>query len=184
MIQLHRDYLYFETAQGQIIPCSAELVAVELIGDAADKLDPEVIQQAAAAVLHYFRQDLGCTTVSVGEFSRALAEALETLGLNIESGDPPDENSVRSYDLRRLVAVTGRAFELSFFPTLRRELRLRLGQSPNVLRFHGLRGCVKQLTGAKRWSQRCETLSDQIIEYLRACLQTESQTKSCGLIVR
>ena len=45
MIQLHRDYLLFETAQGQIIPCSAEFVAVELIGEAVGKLDPELVQQ-------------------------------------------------------------------------------------------------------------------------------------------
>lgn len=179
MIQLHPDYLLFETSQGQIIPCSAELIAVELIGDAVDSLDPELVKQAAAAVLHYFRQDLGWTTVTVGEFSRALASALKGLGLRIQSED--SDAAVSSYDLRRLVLGSEDALELTFFPLLREELRARLENSPRVLRFHGLRGCVKQLVGAKRWSHRCQTLNDQIVEYLRACLATESS--SCGLLI-
>src|SRR5260370_1161997 len=103
MIQLHRDYLLFETSQGQIIPCSAEFVAVELIGEAVGSLDPELVQQAASAVLHYFKEDLGWTTVTVGEFSKALEQALQALGLQVHS-ESTDEEPPRSYDLRQLAA--------------------------------------------------------------------------------
>jgi hypothetical protein len=183
MIQLHRDYLLFETAKGQIIPCSAELIAVELIGEAMEKLDPDLVHQAAAAVLHYFKEDLGWTTVSVGEFSQALADALEALGLQISSDETPGSGRVSRYDLRRLAGGSGRTLELCFFPRLREEFRTRLARSPDVLQFHGLRACVKQLTGAKRWTHRCEALSDQIVEYLRACLETESVSRSCRLMI-
>jgi hypothetical protein len=183
MIQLHRDYLLIETSQGQIIPCSAELVAVELIGDAIGSIDPELVQEAATAVLHYFKQDLGWTTVSVGEFSRALAEALQTLGLRIEADASDETGSVCSYDLRRLAPGSGAGFELSFFPTVREEMRTRLERSPKVLRFHGLRDCVKQLLGAKRWTSRCQALNDQIVEYLRACFASQSSQTACGLVI-
>jgi hypothetical protein len=183
MIQLHRDYLLIETAKGELIPCSAELVAVELAGDAAGSLDPELFRQAASAVLHYFKNDLGCATVSVGEFSSALQQALRALGLEIQPG-VQEEAPLRSCDLRRLAAGADRAFELSFFGLLRDEMRTRLSEAPTVLRFHGLRGCVKQLAGAKRWSQRCQVLNDQIVEYLRACLAADSAAGSCGLVIR
>jgi hypothetical protein len=183
MIQLHPDYLLFETAQGQIIPCSAELIAVELVGDALAHLDLALVREAAAAVLHYFRQDLGWTTVSVGEFSRALADALKALGIRA-SVPEPERAPGASCDLRRLVSGADHSLELGFFPTLRHTLRSQMGQSPGVLRFHGLRGCVKELTGAKRWSHRCQALHDQIVDYLRACLATEFAQASCGLIVR
>jgi hypothetical protein len=183
MIQLHRDYLLFENSKGQLIPCSAELVAVELVGEGTSSLDPELVQQAASAVLHYFKEDLGCSTVTVGDFSKALEQALQALGIEIPSdaqaGDLP-----RSYDLQQLADGTDRAFELSFFPRLRDEMRSRLGRTPKVVRFHGLRGCVKQLVGAKRWSSRCQALNDQIVEYLRACLARESAAPSCDLVVR
>jgi hypothetical protein len=183
MIQLHRDYLLFETSKGQIIPCSAELVAVELIGEAIESLDPDLVQQAANAVLHYFKQDLGWTTVSVGEFSRALEQALTALGLNILS-TPADERTPASCDLRRIAAGVDRGFELSLFPRLRQEMRTRLGEAPQMLCFHGLRGCVKQLVGAKRWTHECQALNDQIVEFLRACLSSEAPSGSCGLVIR
>ena len=52
-----------------------------------------------------------------------------------------------------------------------------------MMRFRGLRGCVKQLSGAKRWSNRCEKLSEQIVEYLRGCLTAEPEQKECALVV-
>jgi hypothetical protein len=74
-------------------------------------------------------------------------------------------------------------FELLFFPHLRQELKRQLDQSPNVLRFHGLRGCVKQLAGAERWNGRCQSLNDQIVDYLRSCWETEPARRSCALMV-
>ena len=55
MIQLHPDCLLFEMPGGEAIPCSAELITVNLLGEAADLLDPDLVQNAARAVIHYFR---------------------------------------------------------------------------------------------------------------------------------
>jgi len=52
-----------------------------------------------------------------------------------------------------------------------------------VLRFRGLRGCVKQLTGAQRWSQRCDVLQEQIVAYLRECLSADRDQAKCALVV-
>jgi hypothetical protein len=182
MIQLHRDYLLLESPHGQIIPCSAELVAVELVGGAADWLDPELVREAAAAVLHYFKEDLGRSTVSVGEFSKALEQSLQSMGLSLSADQPVESHHVRSFDLREL-AVAGKCLELTFFQSLREELHAGLDASPRVLRFHDLRGCVKQLVGCQRWTPRCQTLHDQIVGYLRACLETESPMKACDLVI-
>jgi hypothetical protein len=51
------------------------------------------------------------------------------------------------------------------------------------VRFRGLRGCVKQIAGARRWSQRCEQLEDQIISFLRECLNAETAQNKCALMV-
>jgi hypothetical protein len=58
-----------------------------------------------------------------------------------------------------------------------------LRQSPKILRFRGLRGCVKQLTGARRWSFRCEQLQDQIVSYMRECLSADREKNECALVV-
>ena len=183
MIQLRTDCLVFETASGAI-PCSAEQVAVELAGESVGWLDPEVLRNAAAGVLRYFRDDLGRVTVTVGEFAEALAGVLRGFGLEvITEGEVPLEHQTIELDLREFAVESGAGFELLFFPRLRHVLREQLARSPRVLRFTGLRGCVKQLTAARRWCPRCRHLSDHIVGFLRRCLEENAPSARCSLVV-
>jgi hypothetical protein len=182
MIQLKPDCLIFQTADGEQIPCSAETVTLELMGEAAKQIDPEIIRDAAAAVLHYFKHELKRDFVPVAEFVVALDKALRGIGLTVFADEPP-EPPVAESDLRVLAANAGKGCELFFFPCLREEVKSKLGEGPRILRFNGLRGCVKQLTGAQRWSDRCDRLSDQIVEFLRSAWQSESASQSCTLLV-
>jgi len=184
MIHLQPDCLVFRTSDGENIPCSAQQVTVELIGESAANLDDEVIQNAAQAVLHYFKSDLGKTLVSVGEFAQALERVLRGLGFTVQTSDTgKDPGRVGDTDLQRLASESGKGFELVFFPRLRQALRSQLDQGPALIRFRGLRGCVKQLTGAQRWTPRCQQLSDQIVGYVRHCLSLESGRQSCPVVV-
>jgi Fe-S-cluster formation regulator IscX/YfhJ len=183
MIQLHPDCLIFQTTSGEAIPCSAELVTVELMGDAADLLDPEIVRNAARAVLHYFKVEKGKTFVSVGEFSEALASVLRGFGLVVKPAAAETPRRITDSDLRQLACESGKGFELAFFPRLRDELRQQLNQAPQIVRFTGLRSCVKQLSGARRWTDRCQRLNDQIVEFLRHCLTAERQAENCSLLV-
>jgi hypothetical protein len=196
MIQLHPDALFFKTSNGEIIPCSAEQVTVEFIGDAKSLLDPQLVQHAAHAVLHYFKVEQGKNQVSVGEFAQALATVLRGFGLEVSDSDtaePPTPTPapapatggrpVVEADLRQLAFDSGKGFELLFFSRLREELRCQLRRSPRFIRFKGLRGCVKQLAGARRWNGRCQQLNDQIVGYLRDCLNTETRPDPCSMVV-
>ena len=189
MIALASDCLLFETSSGESIPFSAEMISVELTGDGIGVFDPEFLKHAASAVFHYFKHDLGRITVTVGEFAGALEKVLRGFGLESE---PEEKNSVAKNspdrrvsksDLRKLACESGKGFELFFFPRLRDELRQQLLLDPEVVHFRGLRSCVKQLTGARRWSRRCQSLQDQIVEFLRNCFTTESSQPNCALLV-
>ena len=192
MIQLKADCLIFQTHDGEQIPCSAEWVTLELMGDGAEFIDPEIVRHASAAVLHYFKHELQRQFVSVGEFAQALEKVLRSFGLSVyadsqpasaSAPEPPPQRVVESNLAELAVSAASEGFELLFFPQLRLELKRQLDQSPNVLRFHGLHGCVKQLAGAQRWNRRCQSLHDQIVEYLRSCWQTEAASQSCALLV-
>ena len=76
MIQLHSHCLVFETAAGEHIPCAVEDVSVEVIGEAVEQLDHEIVKQAAAAVLHYFKVERKQTVVTIAEFTAALEGVL------------------------------------------------------------------------------------------------------------
>ena len=181
MIALHTDCLLFQLNNGESVPCSSEMITVEIVGGADSQLEPELLRHAAASVFHYFKIELNRETVTVGEFSRALEKVLHHLGYTIHAGGP--ECDIHDTDLARLIREAGGSLELFFFPRLRDELRVQLRQSPRVVRFRGLRRCVKQLAGARRWSYRCEQLQDQIVEFLRSCMDREAEKPDCALVV-
>ena len=148
MIQLHPDCLIFRTSSGESIPCTAESVTIELIGESVEELDPNVVREAAAAVVFYFKHDLGREQVSVEEFSRALQKVLDKLGYEVvpsTEDEPVKEGKATILNLPALASASGKGFELFFFQRLRSELQEGLRRSPQELRFQGLRSCVKQL---------------------------------------
>jgi hypothetical protein len=147
-------------------------------------IDAEMLRHAAASVFHYFKADLERETVTVGEFALALEKVLRNFGLTLYADEPPPlANQTVADDLGHLARESADSLELFFFPRLRDALRAQLRQSPRVLRFRGLRGCVKQLAGARRWSVRCEKMQEQVVGYLRECLTAEPQQKNCALVV-
>lgn len=182
MIALKSDCLLFQLNNGESIPCSAAMISVEIVGEAANSPDAEMLRHAAASVFHYFKVELDRETVTVGEFSLALEKVLQHLGYTIHTGAQAQEE-VSQADLGGIAREAGDSLELFFFPRLREEMHHRLSQSPRVLRFSGLRGCVKQIARARRWSPRCELIQDQIVAFLRECMTHESEKPECALVV-
>jgi hypothetical protein len=184
MIALASDFLLFELTSGERLPFSAEMISVELMGDSTSALDPEFVKHAAASVFHYFKHELRQDTVSVSEFAAALEKVLCGLGCTVCTAEPVEQSVEHvEADLARLAHESDGGCELTFFPKLRGALRSQLKSSPRLVRFHGLRGCVKRLAGARRWSPRCESLQEQIVEYLRRCLTAEARDEDCALVV-
>jgi len=185
MIALSSDHLIFQLTNGESVPCSAEMITIEIAGNAAGLIDAEMLRHASASVFHYFKNELERESVTVGEFALALEKVLRNLGLTLcaDADDPPCVQQIFEADLCHIARESDSSLELFFFPRLRDELRHRLGQSPRLLRFRGLRNCVKQLAGAQRWSGRCEKIQEQIVEYLRECLTAEPVQKDCALVV-
>ena len=183
MIALAGDCLLFQLASGESVPLSAEMISIELMGDAAQWFDSEFVHHAANAVFHYFKQDLGRQTVTVGEFAGALEKVLRGFKPSAAGPSPPAPGVVES-DLCRLARESAEGLELFFFPRLRAELRHKMQQAPRVLRFRGLRSCVMQLAGARRWTPRCQTLEEQLVAYLRGCLTAEAGQTQFSLVVQ
>ncbi len=194
MIQLRSDCLVFEVESGDKIPCSVEKLTIEVLSDSLDKVDPDVIQQAAKAVLHYFKDDLGRETVTVQEFTAALEEVLKGLGFTVENGTAtpgavassppaPGPGEIVEANLEQMASEAGDDLELKFFPRLRSELKLLLEGTPRVVRFHGLRPCAKRLARVQRWCPRSEQVSDEIVAFLRDCWGVHGARPQCALMV-
>jgi hypothetical protein len=184
MIALQSDHLIFELTNGESVPCSAEMITIEIAGNSEGLIDAEMLRHAAASVFHYFKCEMQRETVTVGEFALALEKVLRSFGLTLYADEPPPlAATVLETDLRSFAGESADSLELFFFPRLRHELRQQLRQSPRMLRFRGLRGCVKQLAGARRWSARCEKIQEQVVGFLRECLTAEPEQPNCALLV-
>ncbi|MCU0771472.1 MAG: hypothetical protein MUE94_06840 [Verrucomicrobia bacterium] len=184
MIWLGSEYLMFEMPSGESVAFSSDAIAVEIVDETQGDLDVHMVKQAANAVYHYFKHELGRHSVTVSEFAQAMEKALDGFEIRIlPTQTTRSLPRVAEADLYRIANQSGRSFELDFFPRLRDELRAQLAGSPNVVRFTGLRSCVKVLTGAKRWSSRCVALEDQIVGYVRECLCADAAQAHCMLVV-
>jgi len=183
MIALAADFLLFRLASGERVPFSVEMISVELVGDSAPLFDPDFVRNAAQAVFHYFKHELRRETVTVSEFSEALEKVLGGFAPG-NKRDKLADSRVSQADLSQLARESGKGCELFFFPRLREELRCQLRRSPEELHFHGLRRCVKRLAGVRRWTNGCQVLQDQIVEFLRHCFTTEERPKQCALWVK
>ncbi len=129
MIALLSDCLLFQLTNGESVPCSAEMISVELVGGNDGWLDPEVLRHAAASVFHYFKNDLCRESVTVGEFAGALEKVLRNLGFTIRAGALESHKpETMETDLGLMARESGDGFELFFFPRLRDELRAQLRQ--------------------------------------------------------
>lgn len=206
-----------------MIPCTAEEIALELSLDDGQSFDPEVLKNAAAAVLHYFRFELEREEVSLKEFASALRKVLKDLGFDLqeqavkiapassaglavsktESGpsspvnvipleEPADTpcvavevatGSTIEIDLGSLEKRSD-AGELQFFQSLKADFLERLRSNPQIIVCYGLRGCAKNLCAARRWSDRCQELSDDIVGFLRACLRDHAGSRRPVLCIR
>ncbi|HPC59685.1 MAG TPA: hypothetical protein PKX23_03420 [Verrucomicrobiota bacterium] len=183
MILLAQNCLVFETPDGGV-PFTPDMISVEVSGQDDHGFGPEFIEQAASAVFHYFKHDQGRLSITIAEF----AEAMEKVLAGFSPAPPTPSNAaaspeVRESDLRQIARESGGGFELVFFPRLRHELRQQLSLAPRVLRFRGLRGCVKDLLGARRWTPKCRALQDQIVCFLRECLSAEPRQTGFALVV-
>ena len=98
--------------------------------------------------------------------------------------DPQINLRVEETDMADLAReTTGQEYELFFFQRLRNEVRSSLRKSPNLIQFNGTRECVKRIVGAERWCDRCRWMHDQIVSYLRNCLEQDSR-ENCALVIR
>jgi hypothetical protein len=173
-------YLNFKLDGGACVTLSPEMISGQLAAAGVEGVDAEFVREAALAVFHYFKNELGLQTTTLDQFADAVTRVVR--GFNhrpVHASGRPKPGT----DLHRLAAESGEGGELVFFPRLREELRRQLRESQPVLRFSGLRECVKRLAGAKRWGHACGRIEDQIVMYLRRCLCAEARRADLQMVV-
>ncbi len=195
MIALRDDFLLVAQEGGHYIPCSVEHLTFELAGNAANQVDPEWMKQAAAGVLHYFKDELGQSHVTVAEFTTALSKVFHGLGMTAEvttiappvaepEGALAPPQVVWRGDLQAIAVESGELGELAFQKALLSQLTMALESSSQTVEFSGLRGCVKMITGRKHWCPECRKWSAWIVDMLRSWMSEKAGHRHVSLVVR
>ena len=194
MIALRDDFLLVAQEGGHYIPCSVEHLTFELAGNAANQVDPEWMKQAAAGVLHYFKDELGQSHVTVAEFTTALSKVFQGLGMTAEvttiappvaepEGALAPPQVVWRGDLQAIAVESGELGELAFQKALLSQLTMALESSSQTVEFSGLRGCVKMITGRKHWCPECRKWSAWIVDLLRSWMSEKAGHRHVSLVV-
>ena len=184
MITLAADCLVFQLASGEHVPFSSDMISVELMGGPSKWFDPDLVHDAAKAVFHYFKFEKAREAVTLAEFAEALESVLSTLAEGASKGVQNPTVAIAESDLSRLARESSDGWELLFYPRLRAELRSHAQKAPRVVRFKGLRDCVKQLVGTERWGARCRNVEEQVVAYLRQCACAELRSTQCSLVIQ
>ena len=185
MITLASDCLLFELATGESIPYSADMVWVELSGDSGGMFDSEFVRHADEGGLPLLQTRAGPPDRVRRGIRRGAGESAARLRPHgrLRRTRRGHARACWSLICAGWRSESGQGCELVFFPRLRAELQPASRSEPAWCRFRGLRGCVKQLTGARRWSLRCQTLEGEIVDYLRECLSAETRAGEFALLV-
>ncbi len=170
------DCLVIKADDGSVVMCSAQQMAAEL-SSAVDWADDHVLRSVSEAVLHFFREEER-VCITLEEFARALEKGLKSV---VQAS--PKECRIVSSDLNDLLAGTEESLEMDLCLRVRRKIEGLLEGRPDEVHFQGLRGCVKRVLGARRWTRRCQLLHDQIANYLRDCFQAHALS-DCVLLVK
>ncbi|MGA2139903.1 MAG: hypothetical protein ABSH14_13680, partial [Verrucomicrobiia bacterium] len=83
--------------------------------------------------------------------------------------------------LNELAGRRSTAFELEFFQRLDRALGAAANRKFLVIEVDGLRACVMQLRGARRWTAGCRRFAEDIVDYVRERVARVRPPQAAGL---
>ncbi len=173
MIQPRDDIVWIVTATGELAVFDAGQLARSIQRTAPPGEESafddigRAISEAVDQHLRDHRRPQPATTQQITEMVQAL---LEMLGYRESARRYAGEDVLREIRLDRLAADAGRcgSFELGFYRRLDQVLAEASQDGPERVRMRGLRACVLQMRGARRWSRQCRRLAEEIIDHVWA----------------
>jgi len=125
-------------------------------------------EHVAQSVTEYLRNQRDWNVLPVDELKTAVKSALESIGyadvaMQFEPNRPRIEVS-----LVELAREADSGYELAFFDKLGRVIHDLVSNQSCDFELRGLDRCVRLITQRKTWSQACELLRTEIINFARS----------------
>lgn len=119
-----------------------------------------------SGIVSYFKNHYAGTTIGCADLISRIRRALTDVGLGMMAGHVSHRPPPVRIPLDELARQAGESYELGFFQLLQQRFRGAAGQGAQEVLCHGLKPCVRLLTGHGKWSARCGQLEDEIGRFL------------------
>ncbi|MGD1019916.1 MAG: ATP cone domain-containing protein [Verrucomicrobiia bacterium] len=169
MIQLQTDVLWVRAEDGRLAPFDEHRLALSIqkVAENVGHSDWWLAESIAAAVHAFAAKSRSDRIIPSQEIAEIVATVLATLGYDwISEAYAGDSNRVAIH-LNELVWRASAGFELEFFQQLDHALGAAANRRLVAMRIDGLRACVMQLRGTRRWTAECRRLAEDIVEHVR-----------------
>ncbi len=169
MIQAQSDIAWVRFDDGHLAPFDERRLALSIQNTAARLGDADwwLAESIAAAVHAYAVKCRSDAIIPSKEIADIVVTVLSMLGFKELSQAYAKKKRRAEIRLGDLAGHVGTAFELEFFRQLDHALHAAADQRLSVLEVVGLRTCVMQLRGARRWTEGCRRSAEEIVEYVR-----------------
>lgn len=176
MIQLNTDVLWVKFGDGRLAPFDEQRLALSIqeVAERVGHSDWWLAESIAAAVHVFAVKSRSDGVIPSSEIAEVVTMVLSTLGYQGISEAYAGGADHVAIHLHELAGRMNAAYELEFFQRLDRALGAAANRRLLVIEVDGLRTCVMQLRGARRWSASCRRLAEDIVEHVRgriACMR-------------
>lgn len=187
MIVPHDNPAWFVPAEGEREPFDHDRLAESIRRAAAraGHFDWWQAESIAIAVELYARENVTGHTVVAAEVVDIVEALLERLGHGDIARAYTNHRQRADIWLDEIVARAAGGFELGFYRQLDAALDVTAQRETRAVRVMGLRSCVMQLRGDRRWSAGSRRLADEIVAHVRerAARLRPAQAASLNLAV-
>jgi hypothetical protein len=166
---MHTDVLWVRAGDGRLAPFDEQRLALSIqkVAENAGQSDWWLAESIAAAIHAFAVKSRSDQIIPSKEIADIVTTVLATLGYDwISEAYAGDANRVAIH-LNELAWRTNAGFELEFFQELDHALSAATNRRLVAMRIDGLRACVMQLRGTRRWTAGCRRLAEDIVEHVR-----------------
>jgi ATP cone domain len=169
VIRAHDNIAWVKFDDGHLAPFDERRLALS-IQSVAERLGDSDwwLAESIAAAVHAFAVKCHSNSIIASkEIADVVVSVLSMLGFKELAQAYTNQRRRAAIHLGDLAGRVGTAFELEFFRQLDHALVAAADQRLSLLEVDGLRTCVMQLCGARRWTAGCRRFAEDIVEYVR-----------------
>ena len=183
MIRMHTDILWVRADDGRLVPFDEHRLAtsIQKAAESVGQSDWWLAESIAAAVHAFAIKSRNDHTIPSKEVLEIVSTVLTTLGYDWISEVYAGTTNRVAIHLNELAWRTSAGFELEFYQQLDHALGAASNGRLVAIRVDGLRACVMQLRGARRWTADCRRLAEDIVEHVRGRVASMRSPRAASL---